>query len=151
VYRHQLIEKIISNSNYKRICVSISRDFADDLFQEVCEQILTIKEERLPSEQHLPIWFYCVAKNTISKNGKIGKLFSKEYDIPIEKLHLIEIETTETDSLNTVEDIMLSMSEFENRITILYTKLGNMKKVQKETGISYSALRSVKEKLKNIR
>ena len=151
MYRYQLIEKIISNNEYKRICVSISRDFADDLYQEVCEQILTIKEERLPSEQHLPIWFYCVAKNTISKNGKIGKLFCKESDIPIEKIHLIEIETTEADSLTTVEEYMLRMSEFENRITLLYTKLGNMKKVQKETGISYSALRSVKEKLKKIR
>lgn len=149
--RYDIVNIIVSNNAYKRMCISINKSYSDDLFQEVCEQVLTMPTERLPSETHLPFWFYCVAKNTISKNGKLGKLFCKEYDIPIEKLHLIEIETTETDSLNTVEDIMLSMSEFENRITILYTKLGNMKKVQKETGISYSALRSVKEKLKKIR
>ena len=49
------------------------------------------------------------------------------------------------------EDLLMELSEFENRIILLYNELGNMRKVQRITGISYSALRMVKEKLKNIR
>jgi hypothetical protein len=45
---------------------------------------------------------------------------------------------------------MFSLSEFENRIVLLYNELGDMKKVQRATGISYSALRAVKEKIKKI-
>jgi hypothetical protein len=42
---------------------------------------------------------------------------------------------------------MLNLTEFENRIVLLYNELGNMKAVQRATGISYSALRAVKNKL----
>jgi hypothetical protein len=45
---------------------------------------------------------------------------------------------------------MLNLSEFENRVVLLYNQLGDMKKVQRATGISYSALRMVKEKIKQL-
>lgn len=53
--------------------------------------------------------------------------------------------------LKLAQNIMLNLGEFENRIIMLYMKYKNMKAVQRETGISYSALRSVKEKIKTIR
>jgi hypothetical protein len=49
------------------------------------------------------------------------------------------------------EDLLMDLPEFENRVILLYNELGNMSKVQRMTGISYSALRMVKEKMKNIR
>ena len=55
------------------------------------------------------------------------------------------------DDYTKVENFMLDLPEFENRVILLYNELGNMRKVQRATGISYSALRMVKEKLKNIR
>jgi hypothetical protein len=43
---------------------------------------------------------------------------------------------------------MISLNEFENRIILLYNQIGDIKKVQRLKGIIYSALRSVKEKIK---
>jgi DNA-binding CsgD family transcriptional regulator len=45
---------------------------------------------------------------------------------------------------------MLGCSEFENRIVLLYAEHKSMRKISKITGISYSALRSVKEKIKKF-
>ena len=49
-----------------------------------------------------------------------------------------------------IENFMLHCSEFENRIVILYAEHKSMRKISKITGISYSALRSVKEKIKKF-
>jgi hypothetical protein len=141
-----LIEIILNDASYLNTCKKINFSYYEDIYHEVIEQLLTMPPERLPSIQHLPFWFYCVAKNIISRNGKLGKIVNRELcDITtIESFKYTEVE------IKKVEEFMFSLSEFENRIVLLYNELGDMKKVQRATGISYSALRAVKEKIKKI-
>lgn len=149
--RTNLINIILADNQYKETCIKIDYNYADDIYQEVIEQILTIPESRLPNENYLQFWFYCVAKNTISRNGKLGKLFSKE--IPMDQFIESESEKIIDDSdldFKKIENFMLHCSEFENRIVILYAEHKSMRKISKITGISYSALRSVKEKIKKF-
>lgn len=143
---NQIIEILIKEKKYIDTCKSINYNYSSDIFQEVIEQVLTMPVERLPTIQHLPFWFYCVAKNTISRNGKLGKIVNRELtDITtIESFKYTEVE------IKKVEQFMFSLNEFENRVVLLYNELGDMKKVQRATGISYSALRAVKEKIKKI-
>jgi len=142
----ELIEIILKDVSYINICKKINFSYAEDIYQEVIEQLLIMPTDRLPTIQHLPFWFYCVAKNTISRNGKLGKIVNRKLaDITtIESFKYTEVE------IKKVEQFMFSLNEFENRVVLLYNELGDMKKVQRATGISYSALRSVKEKIKKI-
>ena len=81
----------------------------------------------------------------MSKRGKLGQIVLRQEH---------ELDLVATPELNNerlmreAEKFMLSLNEFENRIVLLYNHFGNMKEVQRETGISYSALRAVKDKLK---
>jgi hypothetical protein len=109
--------------------------------------------ERLPTKEYLQFWFYCTARNIISQNGKLGKLISKDFPTDIQ-FEIIEEEQNcelkfELDIKN-IEDFLLSLNEFENRIIILYSEHKSMRKISQLTGISYSALRSVKEKIKQF-
>ena len=72
-----------------------------------------------------------------------------EDNIPRELVYIQE-EIHEA-AIDKGEEFMLNLSEFENRIVHLYNQYGNMRKVEKATGISYSALRAVKNKLKEQR
>lgn len=149
--RIEIVNKIINDNAYFETCKKLDSSYADDIYQEVMEQILTIPAERLPALNYLQFWFYCVAKNIISRNGKLGKLFSKE--IPMDEILESEAEKIIDDSdidFKKIENFMLGCSEFENRIVILYAKHKSMRKISKITGISYSALRSVKEKIKRF-
>ena len=150
--RHELISLIATNNNFRRICKSLTDSYPDDLFQEVCEQILIMPEEKLPTEKYLNFWFYCVAKNKMGRLGQFGRLVNREVvtDFQSIDIDLIDEEATDTE-LETCEDVMLTLSEFENRVALLYAKHGNMKKVQRETEISYSALRYVKDKINSLR
>ena len=148
--RDRLINIVTSNDKFKKTCMSINPRYADDIFQNVCEQILTMAEHRLPSEQHLSFWFFCVAKNNISRTGELGKILR---DNPTDSdLVPVSYQNETTDKgFKKVENWMLSLTEFDNRVVLLFNQLGNMKEVQRVTGISYSALRSVKEKMKQLK
>jgi DNA-directed RNA polymerase specialized sigma24 family protein len=151
--RTEIINQIVNNSNYVKTCKNIAGGYHKDVYQEVCEQVLIMPIERLPKDSYLPFWFYCVARNVYSKHGKIGKIINKEIVIDFTDNRLTELieDEIESNTFADCEDIMLSLSEFENRIVLLYAKHGSMKEVEKETGISYSALRKVKDKIKGFR
>lgn len=144
-YRNQLINIISKDNSFKEMCYKINTHYAEDIYQETICEILTIPDERLPDLNYLKFWFYRVAFNVISRNGKLGKIVLREvieFDIYTPSEIIKEQMTREA------EQFMLSLSEFENRIILLYNQYGDMKKVQRLTGISYSALRAVKEKIK---
>ena len=119
--------------------------YFDDLFQEVAIVLLTIDSAKLPQPSYFNFWFYRVALN-INNNSKRGIIQT----IHLDELYKEPIE----DSNNMFEDykeaevFMLDLPEFDNRVMHLYNKLGNMKRVENETGISYSVLRRVKDRLK---
>ena len=172
--RKILINLATSKPDYIRLCKRINKNYAEDIFQEVCEQILTMPVARLPEVSYFNFWFYRVAFNIMSNRGKLGSVVCNGYEveesvkledtsyegrnnhdfhkhksdrIPVPQ----EADFSGVDLLKEAEEFMLSLPEFENRIILLYAKLGDMKKVQRETGISYSALRYVKEKMKKVR
>ena len=152
--RREIIKKVIADANFKKICFKINSRYGEDIFQEVCEEILSIPEARLPEMNYLNFWFYRVAVNTMSVRGKLGKVVLKDSDLENRKVKVISntnIEFENEKLIKKAEKFMIELSEFENRVILLYNELGNMKRVQKMTGISYSALRSVKEKIKQIR
>jgi len=143
--RKALIDKVISDANYKKICQRINYQYADDIYQEVCCELLTMDESRLPELSYLNFWFYRVSLNVISRHGQLGKYIHRK-----EQLTLTSgsDELTKEQLMKEAERFMLSLSEFENRIILLYNQYGSMKEVQRITGVSYSALRSVKELIK---
>jgi len=143
--RDELVKIVISDSNFKKICYKINYSYAEDIYQETVEELLTIPEHRLPEKKYLNFWFYRVAFNIMTKRGKLGSIVLKqEHELNV----LTESEQAHERLLREAEKFMLSLNEFENRCILLYHKYGDMKKVQRVTGISYSALRAVKEKMK---
>ena len=143
--RLYLVDIIVSDKSFKEMCFKINTQYAEDIYQETICEILTISDERLPDFNYLKFWFYRVAFNVMSRNGKLGKIVLREvieFDIYTPSEVTKEVMTREA------EQFMLSLNEFENRIILLYNQFGDMKKVQRLTGISYSALRAVKEKIK---
>ena len=143
--RLYLVDIIVSDKSFKEMCYKINTHYAEDIYQETICEILTISDERLPDLNYLKFWFYRVAFNVMSRNGKLGKIILREvieFDIYTPSEITKEVMTREA------EQFMLSLNEFENRIILLYNQFGDMKKVQRLTGISYSALRAVKEKIK---
>jgi RNA polymerase sigma factor (sigma-70 family) len=161
VTRIEIINEILNNESYKTTCFKINKKYCDDIFQEVCEQILTIKEERLPTKEHLSFWFFCVARNIISKQGKLGYIIYKNEDygyIYSKEDTLQEIEDKscqdqEFDNiidLNIIEQFMLDLDEIDNRILLYYNELGTLSKVHRATGISYETLRKAKDRIKKF-
>jgi RNA polymerase sigma factor (sigma-70 family) len=168
--RNALIQKIVSDQNFKKICKVLNHSYAEDIMQEVCLKILEMPEDRLPRMDGLNFWFYCIVRNMSSKTGTFGKLVLKnefelicidDQDEPEHKQRMPyyisdikeEVEEIKYDEQinRRAELFMLELSEFENRVVLLYNEHGNMKKVAKITGISYSALRAVKNKLKTFK
>lgn len=162
--RKKFIKHISENKEYMNMCHKVSRQHGEDLFQEVAMLLLTIDEAKLPQESYFNFWFYRVAANLSSARGNYGKMFSgdviyfedmfaevnqDEDNIPRELVYIQE-EIHEA-AIDKGEEFMLNLPEFENRIVHLYNQYGNMRKVEKATGISYSALRAVKNKLKDQR
>jgi DNA-directed RNA polymerase specialized sigma24 family protein len=146
------------------MCYKVSRSHGDDLFQEVAMLLLTIDEAKLPQESYFNFWFYRVAANLSSARGNYGKMFSwdivyledllKEVNQDEDKIPnelVFKEEEVKEAAIDRGEEFMLNLPEFENRIVHLYNYYGNMRKVEKATGISYSALRAVKNKLKEQR
>jgi hypothetical protein len=145
--REHIIHRITTDKNFREICKRINNNYADDIFQEVCVEVLEMPEHRLPDLKFLNFWFYRVAFNIFSKRGKLGSIIHKP------QIDIKAFQTSEQEKENLIreaEKFMLNLSEFENRVVLLYNQLGDMKKVQRATGISYSALRMVKEKIKKL-
>ena len=148
----ELVSIILNNKIYFETCKNINKNYAADIYQEVIEQLLTMPTERLPSKEYLQFWFYCTARNIISQNGKLGKLISKDFATDIQ-FEIIEIENNEDRfdiEIKQIETFLLSLNEFENRIVLLYSQYKSMRKISQMSGISYSALRAVKEKIKQF-
>ena len=148
----ELVSIILNNKIYFETCKNINKNYAADIYQEVIEQLLTMPTERLPSKEYLQFWFYCTARNIISQNGKLGKLISKDFATDIQ-FEIIEIENNEDRfdiEIKQIEAFLLSLNEFENRIVLLYSQYKSMRKISQMSGISYSALRAVKEKIKQF-
>jgi len=144
--RNELIQIITTDPNYKNICRVLNKNNSEDLFQEISVELLTMPEERLPKKKNeLNWWFYCIARNMSSKTGKVGLMF-KEVKTDNEEFKTAEFSKEKL--IREAENFMLSLNEFENRIVLLFCEHQNMKKIQKLTGISYSALRTVKDKIK---
>jgi hypothetical protein len=143
--RLHLVDVIVSDKSFKEMCYKINTQYAEDIYQETICEILTISDERLPDLNYLKFWFYRVAFNVMSRNGKLGKIVLREV---IEFDIYTPSELSKETMTKEAEQFMLSLNEFENRIILLYNQFGDMKKVQRLTGISYSALRAVKEKIK---
>jgi len=179
---HRVIEIITADPAYKGMCKKINPMYCDDLFQEVCLQILEMPAQRIPPDDRLRFWFYRVAFSTMTSTGTFGKIVHRDKNmLGSERDNFQEIrgdgnagigELTKgsfqrkpdtikgwgsekpsftNGDLKKVEQYMIGCSEFENRVILLYNKLGSMKAVQRQTNISYSALRAVKEKLKSNR
>lgn len=148
----ELVSIILNNKIYFETCKNINKNYAEDIYHEVIEQLLTMPTERLPSKEYLQFWFYCTARNIISQNGKLGKLISKDFATDIQ-FEIIEIENNEDRfdiEIKQIEAFLLSLNEFENRIVLLYSQYKSMRKISQMSGISYSALRAVKEKIKQF-
>lgn len=143
--KEELLKIINTDPNFRRICHVLNQSYADDIFQEVCLYLLETEDSKLPSTIGLNFWFYCVVRNMSSRTGAFGKIVLKQ-EKRLEEFYIIE--SNKENLIRKAEDFMLSLSEFENRIVLLYNELGDMKKVEKATGISYSALRKVKDKIK---
>jgi RNA polymerase sigma factor (sigma-70 family) len=159
--RTDIINTILSNESYRTTCYKINKKYCDDIFQEVCEQVLTINENRLPTKEHLSFWFFCVARNIISKQGKLGYiiyknedygyLYSKEDTLQeIEDKSCQDQEFDNNIDLNIIEQFMLDLDEIDNRILLYYNELGTLSKVHRATGISYEVLRKAKDRIKKF-
>lgn len=133
---------------YKSICYKLMPNFAEDLFQEMCILILELPENKVPTKNIFQGWYFLTARNMSSKTGQFGK---KVLDRP-KYVDVFDVEEGRKEKLiREAERFMLDLNEFETRVILLYNELGDMKKVQKATGISYSALRKVKDKISNFR
>jgi RNA polymerase sigma factor (sigma-70 family) len=150
----ELVSIILNNKIYFDTCRNINKNYAEDIYQEVIEQLLTMPIERLPTKEYLQFWFYCTARNIISQNGKLGKLISKDFATDMQ-FEIIEIENENKEDsfdikIKQIEAFLLGLNEFENRIVLLYAQYKSMRKISQMSGISYSALRAVKEKIKQF-
>jgi len=148
---NEIIKIITTNDSYRITCEKINSKYSDDIFQEVCYQILTMPAERLPNQQHLPFWFFCVARNIICKQGKLGFLIYKYEPSKKDDLKIIDIEDNQIiiddNELHKLENYMIDLSEFENRAILLYIQNKSMVKVAKILNVPYSRLREIKRKL----
>lgn len=145
--RNEHLNRVLNDEAYKRVCRKLSPSDFEDLYQEMCLHILSVEETKLPNYQQFNLWYYNTARNMSTRYGIVGKYTRRnEHAIPV-----FSTDENKTEKLiKAAEQFMIELDEFENRIVLLYKEYGNMKKVQRETGISYSALRAVKEKIKKV-
>ncbi len=150
--RKQILDKITSDENFILICKKVNPANYQDIFQEGCLHIM--ESEKLPELNYLNFWWYRLIFQMSSKTGQFRKKYVETQELSDK--HLVDRyqpnnEFTNEKKIREAEKWMLSLDEFENRVVRLYIEYGDMKKVQRATGISYSALRSVKEKIKSIK
>ena len=150
--RKQILDKVTSDENFILICKKVNPANYQDIFQEGCLHIM--ESEKLPTIDYLNFWWYRLIFQMSSKTGQFRKKYVETQELSDK--HLVDRyqpnnEFTNEKKIREAEKWMLSLNEFENRVVRLYIEYGDMKKVQRATGISYSALRSVKEKIKSIK
>jgi hypothetical protein len=150
--REKILKHITTDSNFLTICKKINPYNYQDIFQEGCIHILETDKSKLPSIETLNFYWYRLIFQMSSKTGQFRKKYVHTQEIThnqlVDKNHSNN-EYTNEKKIKEAEQWMLSLNEFENRVVRLYIEYGDMKKVQRATGISYSALRAVKEKIKN--
>jgi hypothetical protein len=150
--RQQIIKKITTDANFITICKKVNPSNYQDIYQEGCIHILETDKSKLPTIETLNFYWYRLIFQMSSKTGQFRKKYVQTQELTQKHLldkHQPNNEHTNEVKIREAEKWMLSLSEFENRVVRLYIEYGDMKKVQRATGISYSALRSVKEKIKN--
>jgi hypothetical protein len=151
---NKIISHIVSNNQYKQLCKKLCGAHADDVYQDILITLMEMSNEKVPDINYLNFWYVRVASNMCSKYGKYGRLFREDmYDRSQDVTDMnireaVDIFMADED-YTTVEGFMLQQDEFTNRIIHLYNKTGSMLQVSKMTGISYSALRKIKELLKH--
>ena len=150
--RKQILDKVTSDENFILICKKVNPANYQDIYQEGCLHIL--ETDRLPTMDILRFYWYRLIFQMSSNTGQFRKKYVQTQEL--NNSHLIDRnqpnnEFTNEKKIREAEKWMLSLNEFENRVVRLYIEYGDMKKVQRATGISYSALRSVKEKIKSIK
>lgn len=152
--RHQIITHIVSNKQFKQLCKKLCGSHADDVYQDILVAIMEMEAEKVPDMHYLNFWYVRVASNMCSRYGKYGRLFREDMHDRSSDITDMNIRETvdifgDSEDYNTVEGFMLEQDEFTNRIIHLYNQTGSMLAVSKMTGISYSALRKIKELLKH--
>lgn len=152
--RDKIITHIVSNNQYKQLCKKLCGAHADDVYQDILITLIEMSDEKVPDMHYLNFWYVRVASNMCSKYGKYGRLFRE--DMHDRSQDITEMNIREVvdvfmvdEDYTTVEGFMLEQDEFTNRIIHLYNETGSMLQVSKMTGISYSALRKIKELLKH--
>jgi hypothetical protein len=152
--RDALVNLVVNDDAYKKKCKVFSPNNYEDLYHDIVLLLLEITQDRLPTIENLPFWFFRVAKNKVSKTGCDKKLKQEIItDNFTKKLNPIKpYQNVLTDAqIKKAEHIMIELTEFENRVITAYNQLGNMKKVARYTGIPYASLRIVKDKIRQIK
>lgn len=152
--RNQIITHIVSNTQFKQLCKKLCGSHAEDVYQDILVAIMEMEADKVPDMHYLNFWYVRVASNMCSRYGKYGRLFREDMhdrsnDITDMNIREVVDIFGDTEDYNTAEGFMLEQDEFTNRIIHLYNETGSMLAVSKMTGISYSALRKIKELLKN--
>ena len=146
-----MLNKILADESYKRTCINVAKSMSDDLYQDMCEMILTMPADKLPTNEHLSFWFYLVVKNKMSNSGEVGKKLKHEVLCDfIPCIPDTSEEHTEDDNLSRCEELMVELTEFENRTILLFNEVGSFRKIAQQTGIPYNALLKVKHKINEI-
>ena len=152
--KNQIITHIVSNNQFKQLCKKLCGSHAEDVYQDILVAIMEMESDKVPDMHYLNFWYVRVASNMCSRYGKYGRLFREDMHDRSNDITDMNIRETvdifgDTEDYNTAEGFMLEQDEFTNRIIHLYNGTGSMLAVSKMTGISYSALRKIKELLKN--
>ena len=152
--RSQIITHIVSNNQFKQLCKKLCGSHAEDVYQDILVAIMEMEADKVPDMHYLNFWYVRVASNMCSRYGKYGRLFREDIHDRSNDITDMNIRETvdifgDAEDYATVEGFMLEQDEFTNRIIHLYNETGSMLAVSKMTGISYSALRKIKELLKN--
>lgn len=160
--RSEIITHITTDISYNKLCKKLCGNNSDDVYQEILVLLLEMDEQKLPQKSFLNFWYVRVAMNMCSKNGIFGRLYMHHLvDKNVDVYNLVDKnvdvysnvnmsdEEVDTNDYECAEDVMLLFDEFTNRVVHLYNQTGSMLAVNKMTGISYSALRKVKEKMKH--
>ena len=152
--KHQIISHIVSNSQYKQLCKRLCGSHAEDVYQDILVAIMEMEPDKVPDINYLKFWYVRVASNMCSRYGKYGRIFREDMhdrtnDITDMNIREVVDVFGANEDYDQIEIFMLEQDEFTNRIIHLYNQTGSMLAVNKMTGISYSALRKIKELLKH--
>lgn len=153
--RHDIVNSLISDPEYKSMCVQIAGDDAEDLYQEIALIILEMPFERVERIDGtcLKCFIYVVARNQYcSKTSPFHKKFRKDAvfiknhgnDI----LQLMESSLPDEDLLTKIDRAFNGLYWYDSAILSLYISKGTLKEVSDSTGIP---LKSIHHTVMNTR